>query len=84
LGTFPGNGVGSGPALNRPFEMQFFGGTLYIAEGGVANGNTTAVYAIDAAGNRTLVAGNNGSSNNLFCGKPGRAGRERDRDDFRV
>jgi hypothetical protein len=32
----------------------------------VPNGNTTAVYAIDSLGNRTLVAGNNGSSNNLF------------------
>jgi len=47
--------------------MQFFGSTLYVADGGVPNGNTTAVYAIDAAGNRTLVAGNNGSSNNLFA-----------------
>ena len=65
--TFSGNGVGTGPALNRPFQMQFFGGTLYVAEGGVPNGNTTAVYAIDAAGNRTVVAGNNGSSNNLFA-----------------
>jgi len=66
--TFSGNGVGTGPELNRPFQMQFFGGTLYVAEGGVPNGNTTAVYAIDAAGNRTLVAGNNGTSNNLFAG----------------
>jgi sugar lactone lactonase YvrE len=65
--TFSGNGVGTGPALNRPFQMQVFGGTLYVAEGGVPNGNTTAVYAIDAAGNRTVVAGNNGSSNNLFA-----------------
>ena len=65
--TFSGNGVGTGPALNRPFQMQFSGGTLYVAEGGVPNGNTTAVYAIDGNGNRTLVAGNNGSSNNLFA-----------------
>jgi len=65
--TFSGNGVGTGPALDRPFQMQFFGSTLYVADGGVPNGNTTAVYAIDAAGNRTLVAGNNGSSNNLFA-----------------
>lgn len=66
--TFSGNGVGSGAALNRPFEMQFIGGTLYVADGGVPNGNTTAVFAIDAAGNRTIVASNNGSSNNLFGG----------------
>jgi hypothetical protein len=65
--TFSGNGIGTGPALDRPFQMQFFGGTLYVAEGGVPNGNTTAVYAIDANGNRTTVAGNNGSSNNLFA-----------------
>jgi sugar lactone lactonase YvrE len=64
--TFSGNGVGTGPLLDRPFEMTFFGSTLYVAEGGVPNGNTTAVYAIDSNGNRTLVAGNNGSSNNLF------------------
>ncbi len=64
--TFSGNGVGTGPALNRPFEMSFSSGTLYVAEGGTPNGNTTAVYAIDANGNRTVLAGNNGSSNNLF------------------
>jgi hypothetical protein len=64
--TFSGNGVGTGPALDRPFEMTFSSGTLYVAEGGTPNGNTTAVYAIDANGNRTLVAGNNGTSNNLF------------------
>jgi sugar lactone lactonase YvrE len=65
--TFSGGGVGSGPALGRPFQMQFFGGTLFVADGGFPNGNTTAVYAIGASGNRTLVAGNNGSSNNLFA-----------------
>ncbi len=65
--TFSGNGVGTGPALDRPFQMAFnSAGTLYVAEGGTPNGNTTAVYAIGANGNRTLVAGNNGSSNNLF------------------
>jgi glucose/arabinose dehydrogenase len=26
--TFSGNGVGGGPALDRPFQMEFFGGTL--------------------------------------------------------
>jgi tripartite motif-containing protein 71 len=65
--TFSGGGVGSGPALDRPFQMVFSGGTLYVADGGTPNGNTSAVYAIDAAGNRTTVAGNNGSSNNLFA-----------------
>jgi streptogramin lyase len=66
--TFSGNGVGTGPALNRPFQMEFFAGTLYVAEGGgVPIGHTTAVYTIDANGNRTSVAGNNGSSNNLFA-----------------
>jgi hypothetical protein len=64
--TFSGNGIGTGPALNRPFEMTFVGNTLYVADGGTPNGNTTAVYAIDSQGNRTLVAGNNGTSNNLF------------------
>ncbi len=66
--TFSGNGVGSGPTLNRPFQMAFSSGSLYVAEGGVPNGNDTAVYAIAPNGNRTLVAGNNGSSNNLFAG----------------
>ena len=47
--------------------MTFVGNTLYVADGGTPNGNTTAVYAIDASGNRTLIAGNNGSSNNLFA-----------------
>ncbi len=64
--VFSGNGVGTGPAVDRPFQIAFFGGTLYVAEGGTPKGNTTAVYAIDANGNRTLVAGNNGTSNNLF------------------
>jgi hypothetical protein len=50
--------VGVGPVLDGPFEMAFFGGTLYVAEGGTPNGNTTAVYALDAQGNRTTVAGN--------------------------
>ncbi len=64
--TFSGNGVGTGPALDRPFEMAFQGNTLYVADGGTPNGFTTAVYTIDAAGNRTVVAGNNGSADNLF------------------
>jgi streptogramin lyase len=65
--TFSGNGVGSGPSLNRPFQMAFnASGTLFVADGQTPNGNSTGVIAIDAAGNRTLVVGNNGSSNNLF------------------
>ena len=82
--TFSGSGVGSGPALNRPFEMAFSSGTLYVAEGGVPNGNTTAVYAIDAAGNRTVVAGNNGSSNNLFGQVPGGPRHRLEGDHLRV
>jgi len=64
--TFSGSGVGSGPTLNRPFQMAFSGGTLYVADGQTPDGNSTDVIAIDAAGNRTIVAGNNGSSNDLF------------------
>ena len=65
--TFSGNGVGTGPSLDRPFQMAFnSSGTLYVADGQTPNGNSTNVIAFDAAGNRTLVAGNNGSSNNLF------------------
>jgi large repetitive protein len=64
--TFSGDGVGTGPALDRPFQMTFYNGTLYVADGGTPNGNTSAVFAIDASGNRTVVASNNGSSNNLF------------------
>jgi hypothetical protein len=69
LTTFSGNGVGTGPALIRPFEMQFFGGTLYVADGGTPSltNSTTGVYAIDANGNRTLVAGNNGTPNSPFA-----------------
>jgi large repetitive protein len=65
--TFSGNGIGTGTALDRPFEMAFnSAGTLYVADGQTPNGNSTNVFAIDAAGNRTVVAANNGSSNNLF------------------
>jgi sugar lactone lactonase YvrE len=65
--TFSGNGVGTGPLLDRPFEMAFnAGGTLFVAEGGVPDGNTTGVLAIDSSGNRTFLAANNGSSNDLF------------------
>jgi len=65
---FSGMGAGTGPTLDRPFQMAFnSSGTLYVADGGTPNGNTTAVFAIDTHGNRTLVAGNNGSSNNLFA-----------------
>ncbi len=65
--TFSGNGVGSGPTLDRPFQMAFnSSGTLLVADGQTPNGNSTNVLAIDPNGNRTLVAGNNGSSNNLF------------------
>ncbi len=61
--TFSGNGVGTGPAVTRPFEMTFVGNTLYVADGGVASGTDSAVYTVDASGNRTLVAG---GSNSLF------------------
>lgn len=32
--TFSGAGFGTGPALDRPFQMTVYGGTLYVAEGG--------------------------------------------------
>ena len=67
--TFSGMGVGTGPALIHPFQMQFSGGTLYVADGGTPSltNSTTGVYAIDSAGNRTLVAGNNGTANSPFA-----------------
>jgi len=65
--TFSGNGVGSGTALDRPFEMAFSAsGTLYVADG-QANSDSTNVFAIASNGNRTVVAGNNGSSTNVFA-----------------
>ena len=65
--TFSGNGVGSGPTLSRPFEMAFnSSGTLEVADGQTPNGNSTNILAIAPNGNRTLVVGNNGSSNNIF------------------
>src|SRR5208337_2508421 len=65
--TFSGNGVGSGAALDRPFEMAFSAsGTLYVADG-QANSNSTNVIAIASNGVRTVVAGNNGSSTNVFA-----------------
>ena len=65
--TFSGSGVGSGPSLDRPFQMAFnSSGTLLVADGQTPNGNSTNVLAVAPNGNRTLVAGNNGSSNNLF------------------
>lgn len=59
-------GANAGPAIDRPFEMAFLGNTLYVADGGTPNGDTSAVYTVDSSGNRTLVAGNNGTSDNLF------------------
>ena len=53
--------------MYRPFQMAFLGNTLYVADGGTVNGNTTEVYTVATSGNRTLVAGNNGSSNNVFA-----------------
>ncbi len=65
--TYSGNGVGSGTALDRPFEMAFnASGTLYVADG-QANSNSTNVFAIASNGDRTVVAGNNGSSTNVFA-----------------
>jgi sugar lactone lactonase YvrE len=65
--TYSGNGVGSGASLDRPFEMAFSAsGTLYVADG-QANSNSTNVIAIAANGDRTVVAGNNGSSTNVFA-----------------
>ena len=49
--------------MSRPFEMAFLGNTLYVADGGSSGGATSAVYIVDASGNRTLVAG---GSNSLF------------------
>jgi hypothetical protein len=65
--TYSGNGVGSGAALDRPFEMAFgASGTLYVADG-QANSNSTNVIAIAPNGDRTVVAGNNGSTTNVFA-----------------
>jgi sugar lactone lactonase YvrE len=65
--TYSGNGVGSGAALDRPFEMAFSAaGTLYVSDG-QANSNSTNVLAIAANGDRTVVAGNNGSSTSVFA-----------------
>ncbi len=65
--TYSGNGVGAGAALDRPFEMAFSAsGTLYVADG-QANSNSTNVIAIAPNGDRTVLAGNNGSSTNVFA-----------------
>ena len=65
--TYSGNGVGSGAPLDRPFEMAFnASGTLYVADG-QANSDSTNLFAIDPSGSRTVVAGNNGSSTNVFA-----------------
>ena len=65
--TYSGNGVGMGPALDRPFEMAFnTSGTLYVADG-EAGSTTTAVIAIGPNGDRTVVAANNGTSDNVFA-----------------
>ena len=65
--TYSGNGVGSGAALDRPFEMAFSAsGALYVADG-QANSNSTNVIAIAPNGDRTVLAGNNGSSTNVFA-----------------
>ena len=65
--TYSGGGVGTGASLDRPFQMAFnASGTLYVADG-QANSDSTNVIAIDANGNRTVVAGNNGSSTNVFA-----------------
>jgi sugar lactone lactonase YvrE len=64
--TYSGSGVGTGTALNRPFEMAFnASGTLYVVDG--ATSDTTNIIAIAANGNRTVVAANNGSSTNVFA-----------------
>jgi sugar lactone lactonase YvrE len=65
--TYSGNGVGSGATLDRPFEMAFSAsGTLYVADG-QANSKSTNVLAIAPNGDRTVLAGNNGSSTNVFA-----------------
>ncbi len=65
--TYSGGGVGSGTALDRPFEMAFSAsGTLYVADG-QANSASTNVIAIASNGNRVVVAGNNGSTTNVFA-----------------
>ncbi len=52
----------TGPAIDRPFEMSFLGNTLYVADGGTANGANSAVYTVDASGNRHLMAGGSNSA----------------------
>jgi len=65
--TYSGGGVGSGTALDRPFEMAFSAsGTLYVADG-QANSASTNVIAIASNGDRVVVAGNNGSTTNVFA-----------------
>jgi len=65
--TYSGGVVGTGTALDRPFEMAFSAsGTLYVADGQL-NSDSTNVIAIASNGNRTVVAGNNGSSTNVFA-----------------
>ncbi len=62
-----GGVVGSGTPLDRPLEMAFSAsGILYVADG-QANSASTNVIAIATNGIRTLVAGNNGSSTNVFA-----------------
>jgi sugar lactone lactonase YvrE len=67
VSAFYGGGVGSGPALDRPFEMAFSGSTLYVADGGASNGNNSAVFAIQSNGHGSIVAGNSGGTNNVFA-----------------
>jgi hypothetical protein len=70
--TYSGNNVGSGATLDRPFEMTFSAsGTLYVADG-QGNSASTNVLVIAPNGDRTVVAGNNGSTTNVFAQSPSR------------
>ena len=64
--VFSGNGIGSGPGLDRPFQIAFnSSGQLYAADAQAALANTE-VIKFDAAGNRTVVSGNGVGSGDPF------------------
>jgi DNA-binding beta-propeller fold protein YncE len=64
--VFSGNGVGSGPGLDRPFQIAFASsGQLYAADAQAAVANTE-VIRFDANGNRIVVSGNGVGSGDPF------------------
>ena len=64
--VFSGNGTGSGPGLDRPFQLASDGkGNLYVADAQAALANTE-VIKIDANGNRTIFSGNGACAGDPF------------------